>query len=393
MTAYSNEALRTISAEVMNDFLQSNEQTQTLRHKGQKMKVLVVVPSLKLVGGVSFHYQGLRPHWASQVEYVEYGKRPHWHAAWCLLPDFLHYLWKLLMFRPDVVIVNPSFRSYQLKRDGFYLWVAKLIGFKIVAMFHGWDFSYSQRMKEKPSCWIRIFSHCSFIYVLCSDFKRELRNMGIKVPILPTTTQVSDDLVKDHICQPRTEGVRNILYLARVDQAKGIFETLDAFRMVHDKYPYVRLNVCGSSEDEVFVDEVKHYVQEEAIPDVTFHGAVFGEAKRRAFSHNDLYILPSYGEGLATSVLEAMAFGLPVLSNPVGGIKDFFVNGKMGFLVDKLVAAHYAEKIIFLIEHPEVYNAMREYVSAYARSHFMASVVAARYEKDITTYCLSHDAN
>lgn len=105
MTEYTNEALRTISAEVMNDFLQSNEQTQTRRQKGQKQKVLVVVPSLKLVGGVSFHYQGLRPHWASQVEYVEYGKRPHWHAALCLLPDFLHYLWILLMFRDRKSVV------------------------------------------------------------------------------------------------------------------------------------------------------------------------------------------------------------------------------------------------------------------------------------------------
>ena len=89
------------------------------------MKLLIAAPSSKLTGGVSFHYKGLQPHWTSEVRYARYGKRPGVSAALCLLPDLLAYIWQLIFFRPDVVVVNPSFRPYQLVRDGVYLLLAK----------------------------------------------------------------------------------------------------------------------------------------------------------------------------------------------------------------------------------------------------------------------------
>ncbi len=47
---------------------------------------------------------------------------------------------------------------------------------------------------------------------------------------------------------------------------------------------------------------------------------------------------------------KAMAFGLPVITSPVGGLVDFFENGKMGYMIENLNPADYAEKIEFLIK-------------------------------------------
>ena len=89
------------------------------------MKLLIVAPSSQLTGGVAFHYKGLQPHWASEVRYARYGKRPRVPAALCLLPDLLVCVGLWLTDRPDVVVVNPSFRAYQLVRDGAYLLLAR----------------------------------------------------------------------------------------------------------------------------------------------------------------------------------------------------------------------------------------------------------------------------
>lgn len=351
------------------------------------MKVLIVTPSQKLMGGVTFYYKGLETYWSNDVVYITYGRRPNIPAIWCLIPDLIVYIYKLLLYRPDVVIVNPSLRPYQLKRDGFYLLLAHWMKKKVVSMFHGWDRLYSKQLEQKPNKYIRWFNKSSFIYVLCSDFKNALTRMGITAPIMLTTTEVYNCLVEDYDNSQRMGNIRNLLFLARIDKRKGIYETIDTFALLKQKYPYLILNVCGDSNDKQFVQDVKNYVAKSNIKDIVFHGAVYGKKKTQAFKDNDLYILPTYEEGMATSQLEAMAFGLPIISRPEGGIKDHFKDGEMGYLINSLDPHEYADRISYLIEHPDVCKEMSNRAYQYAHTHFLASIVAKQFESDINKYC------
>ena len=86
---------------------------------------------------------------------------------------------------------------------------------------------------------------------------------------------------------------------------------------------------------------------------------------------------------MPTTLLEAMAFGLPVISRPVGGLKDFFENGRMGFLIDSTDPLDYVEKIDSLISDPDLTMRISEYNSEYARSNFMASKIAPDLESKL----------
>lgn len=86
-----------------------------------------------------------------------------------------------------------------------------------------------------------------------------------------------------------------------------------------DSYIYLKLTIV---EDELF--ETKQYVVKNDIPDVVFTGRLNGDALIDKFKNADLYLFPSYyGKGMPTSVLEAMAFGLPIFTRNVGGLPDF----------------------------------------------------------------------
>lgn len=57
---------------------------------------------------------------------------------------------------------------------------------------------------------------------------------------------------------------------------------------------------------------------------------------------------------MATSILEAMAFGLPIVSRPVGGIVDYFIEGEMGYLIPTLNAQDFYEAIRQVIVNPKL---------------------------------------
>lgn len=343
------------------------------------MKVLFVIPSFSLIGGVALHYAGLRNYWSERVYYCFQGHRNGMPAWLLLLPDYLIFLCRLVIINPDIVVLNPSFRRYMLFRDGLYMLIAKLLRRKVVCFFHGWDEKLASEVTKSPKIFNKVFGLADLTYVLCSDFKRSLMNMRFPGKIELNTTKVDDRLLDGFDLSQRQRPVKTLLWLARIDRNKGIFVAIDAFARLVVMYPDLRFRIVGNGCDE---SKARDYVQKNKIPNVQFTGPLRGSDLAQQFSEGDIYILPTYFEGMATSVLEAMAFGLPILTAPVGGVKDFFREGEMGFLIKEYNPNDYAVAIERLINNTSLYWQIVQCNYDYAHSHFLASSVAERMEKD-----------
>lgn len=343
------------------------------------MKVLSVVPSFGIVGGVASHYEGLRPHWTVDMKYVTYGKRPKLPALLTLLPDYLHFVYCLLFSHIDLVVVNPSLRPYQLLRDGIYTLSAKLFCKKVVTFIHGWDDAYMKKIIASPSRFLSLYGKSDRFIVLYSGFKRQLVEAGISPDkICLSTTKVEDELLKDFDISKRDGKINQLLFLARADRSKGLDIVIRAFEILQNDYPSLRLSVCGTGDA---LDDTCEYVKEHKIRNVEFAGFVKGKQKGEHLLKSQVLILPTtHGEGMPTSVLEAMAMGLVVITRPIGGVNDFFIDGEHGYMTESLAPEVYASILRKLLQSSSLTRRISVSNYEYAKSHFMASSVASQLE-------------
>lgn len=344
------------------------------------MKVLVITPSFKLLGGVANHYLGLKKYWNFDLRYEFYGKRSSIPAPLTFGFDLVKFTFKLVFARPDVVVVNPSLRKYQLFRDGIYVRLAGFFRIPVVTFIHGWDDRHAEELMKNGKSFRKIYNKSALIFVLAEEFRNKLVEIGITTRIQLTTTKVNDELLADFDLSVRDGKIREILFLARIVEEKGVLIAIHAFQLIQKDYPNLVLRVVGSGPD---LGKAKELVNELKLENVLFRGAVFGKDISREFAAAQLYILPSYGEGMPTSVLEAMAFGMPVITRPLGGLKDFFLDPQMGKLIGSLDPEAYAQAVKEYLEDEKKCLATARCNYEYAHGRFMASRVVRQLENDI----------
>ena len=342
------------------------------------MKILINIPSPKFIGGVANHYRGLKPYWSENVKYNIIGKRGKkdlggkYYLPW----DIIKFISKIILWRPNAVILNPSFRRTSMIRDMIFLFISSTMKQKTFIFFHGWDKNYDRQPDKKKL--IKTLNRAKGIFVLANEFKDKLLKLGITVPIFHGTTIVDNKLTKRFKIEKRNGNIKTLLFLSRVEIEKGIIIAIAAFKILKQQYPSLKFKITG---DGKALNKSKEYVKNNNIKDVEFTGELSDIDLINAFKSGDIYIFPSYAEGMPTSVLEAMAFGLPVITRKIGGLADFFEDDKMGYITESLEPNDFALRIEKLIKSPEKCKKISEYNYHYAKKHFMASKVA----KDIET--------
>jgi len=353
------------------------------------MKIIINTPKLTLPAGVANHYLGLRPYFTKDVIYNQYIpisslKRFKNKIIILLVGTFLKlydvakFIALIIINSRPTILLNPSFGRTAMARDALFVNIAKVFSCKVAVFIHGWDKVFLNKVLNKNSYLSKALFRVDAFFVLGTEFIGYLRRLGVNAPIYLTSTKVDDMLIKG-VEFKQIDKIETILFLGRITREKGIFITVDAFNLLHRDFPYLKLRVVGAGNA---LEEAKKYAKDKGLKTIVFAGPLFGEALKAAYLNADLYILPTaHGEGLPTSVLEAMAFGLPVITRPVGGLVDFFENDKMGYLIKSLEPKEFADKIEFLINNIDKANQISKYDMQYARKHFMASKIAPAVEK------------
>jgi len=182
----------------------------------------------------------------------------------------------------------------------------------------------------------------------------------------------------------REVDVVNVLFLGDISFEKGVWDLLEAIPSVMDRCNcngiHVKFIFCGRG----YIAEAKRRCEELGISaSIEFHGPVIGKEKARILRQADIFVLPSHSEELPMAVLEAMAYGLPVVATQTGGIPEAVEHGRSGLLVPIGDVEGLTEALVQLIENPKLRQEMGEAGRRLAETKFDQDLIV---EKLISIY-------
>ncbi|MFR9502514.1 MAG: glycosyltransferase family 4 protein [Rikenellaceae bacterium] len=220
-------------------------------------------------------------------------------------------------------------------RKCLFMPLAKLFGKKVIIHFHAFSPETTIESSSK-SVYRYLFSRADRVVVLSESWRKAVNDsfdLSDKVVVVfnPCTTEPSSEVVQKQ---------NQILYAGTVNARKGYADMIKAFAKIAKKHPDWKIVFAGNGE----IEEGKTLSKELNIENqVVFLGWVNGADKDRAFKKATIFCLPSYAEGFPMAVLDAWAYGLPVITTPVGGIPDVAIDGENMLLfnpgdIDKLAA-------------------------------------------------------
>jgi glycosyltransferase involved in cell wall biosynthesis len=305
-----------------------------------KSKILMVGPDINSQGGIS-----------SVIKmYKDYGLNISTLASYkdgnALAKLFVYGLFLVkyivtLAVDKNVKLVHlhtASRGSFIRKSIAFKL--AKLFHKKVIIHIHGAEFElfYNESPKFIKEIITKTLNDADLVIVLSKQWKDTIARISTsdKIKVLYNPTVIK---VYSRIHSESTKAV----FMGRLGKRKGIYDVIESAKLI--KNPNVEINLYGDGEIEKF---------DKLISDSDLHdkiklpGWVSGEKKDEVLQNSDIFILPSYNEGLPMSILEAMAVGLPIISTPVGGIPEAVEDGVNGFLIQAGDYNALAEKIDLL---------------------------------------------
>lgn len=307
----------------------------------EKPGILILTPDLKVQGGVSNFFEALNLSQYSGISYfyVSFDRKENsLQAAWRIVSNYLRFIYILLVRDISLVHINPSFNSKSFFRDGIFCFLAHILRVKTLVFFHGWDDAYEERVGN--SSFLQSFFKMSFgssddIIVLSKIFKQKLIRLNFEKRIrFHSMTTVADSSFLSQFSIDNKIGSfgreKTLLFLSRIEDSKGIFIALEAFRRLEKQYPDLKLIVAG---DGNALERSKQFVIDKQIQKVEFTGYVRGVEKGKILLRSHILLFPTYyGEGMPTNVLEAMLYGMPVVSRNNAGVSDTVAQNVNGFL-------------------------------------------------------------
>ena len=141
---------------------------------------------------------------------------------------------------------------------------------------------------------------------------------------------------------------RRLIFIGRIEPDKGLVYTLNAFKQLRNKGYILSFDIYGDGSQKGLLEE-----QYSHIPGIKFHGHISHDKVPDAFASGGILVLPSFHEGLANTVLEAMASGIFVIASDAGDNSLLLGKDERGIVLSSVTAFEIRESIIRILKNRE----------------------------------------
>lgn len=233
--------------------------------------------------------------------------------------------------------------------------VARIFRKKVLIHLHGSRFEefYYGSFGMLKHLISTMFSKADCVLVLSKQWEKFVRGIAPD-----SQTQILFNGAFPREKQKRSTKENHIItFMGRLGERKGTYDLIEAFSRVYLRHKTVKLMLCGDGD----LKKVKSIIREKGLEHaIEVPGWVSGNAKQAIYLESDIFILPSYNEGLPGAILEAMSYGLPVISTNVGGIPEAVEDGVNGLLIEAGDVTGMVNAIENLLESPDIKYAMAD---------------------------------
>lgn len=329
----------------------------------RKLNVALVAPTLKILGGQAVQADRLLRLWNGDAE-IE---------AWLVPvnPEFpsplrfarsvkylktivneLIYIPTLLrqLRRADVVhVFSASYFSFLLAPLPAIL-VARLLGRPVVLNYRSGE-APDHLARSRVARWALRSVACN---VVPSRFLVDVfAGHGIEASAIPNVVDMNRFRFHEReTLRPRLLSTRNF------DALYNVGCTIRAFRLVQQRFPDATLTLVGGGKDE---ERLRRLVRDLGLRGVTFAGQVGPDEIAGFYADHDIYLQSPDLDNMPTSVIEAFACGLPVVSTEAGGVPAILTHRVHGLLAPLGDYETLGKQVIELLTRPAV---ARQYVRA-----------------------------
>ncbi len=299
--------------------------------RDKKLTVAMIVPQADVQGGIAAVVNGYRGSRLEQdccIEYIEsYRDGSAMDKLRKGLKAYAQFRALLRRHRPDVVHIHSSFGPSFYRKMPFIL-MSKRAGIPVVNHIHGAEFGpfYADASKAKRRLVRRIYGKCDRFLVLSEEWAERIGQIvpRERITILENYSIRAVEAPTKESCTSH-----QILFLGEIGRRKGGYDMPEILRLVKEKVPDVQLVIAGAGDREGVSGLLK---EKGCLEAASFPGWLRGREKDRALRESAVFLLPSYDEGMPMSVLDAMGYGLPIVSTKVGGIPQLVKEGVNGYL-------------------------------------------------------------
>ncbi len=303
-----------------------------------------------------------------------------------LLFDLFLLCLKLLNKEVKIIQLNPSLIPVPMVRDGLVLLINKVFfKKKSVIVLHGWkEHTYKTIVRNKFGIFLTksFFNSSDEIFVLSKEFKHKLVAVGVlKTKIKLTTTFFYRDEIKSFSQKKNKGKAVKFVFLGRVSKIKGVEDLIDALDLVKNEMNNFVCEIIGHGDRPGILETFEKYVNKKGLSNhVKFLGRKTNNDKFKELNKADVFVFPSHMEGCPTSVIEALALGLFIVSSNVGALIDI-INPNNGITIKPKDTKGLAKAILYTMKEIELIRNHRKSIADEAMKNFEVNQVAQKFNK------------
>ncbi|MEA5601264.1 glycosyltransferase family 4 protein [Nostoc sp. UHCC 0252] len=299
------------------------------------IKITMLGESLERQGGIVSVQRLILEEATSDIKFTHITTLPNGSASQKLLvfvQAIGELFWNLLNKKADLIHIHVSDRGSAF-RHSITTVISWLFQKPLIIHTHSADFHlfYSQlpQFLKKWLSWS--FCKCTRFIVLSDSWKKfYIENLGLKpeqVIVLPNAVRIPAQ-----IPQRLDSNEVFFLFLGRIGERKGAFDLIHAFASIPiEEKSKAKLVIAGDGD----VEKARSLIQSLNLVDyITIFDWVNQEKRDELLAKADVFVLPSYNEGLPMALLEAMSWGLAVITTKVGGIPEVVTQDHNGLLIN-----------------------------------------------------------